>query len=93
MNYGKAMAIFIQIDSDKYSDIEKALAIHQVMKAPTHMAVKKDDMLRVIDWLWNKLYEIQVEDDATDTDVGSKPTLPEATRQTVLDSFMKGSKA
>lgn len=91
MNYGKAMAIFIQIDSDKYSDIEKALAIHQVMKAPTHMAIKKDDMLRVIDWLWNKLYEIQLEEDAPDTNVGSKPTLPEDIKQTVLDSFMKGS--
>jgi hypothetical protein len=62
MNFGKAMAIFIQIDSDKYSDIEKALAIYYVMKAPTHMSIKKDYMLNVIKWLWNNLYEIQVDD-------------------------------
>lgn len=62
MNYGKAMAIFMQIDSDKYSDTEKALAILQVMNAPTHMAIKKDDMLNVIRWLWNNLYEIEVDE-------------------------------
>ena len=91
MNYGTAMAIFLQIDSEKYSDIEKALAIYKVMNAPSHMAIKKDDMLKAIRWLWNKLYEIQLEDDASDINVGSKTNLPEATRQTVLDSFMKGS--
>ena len=68
MNYGKAMAIFIQIDSDKYSDIEKALAIFKVMNAPTHMAVKKDDMLNVIRWLWNNLYEIEVDEKEGATD-------------------------
>ncbi len=36
MNAGKAMAIFMQIDSDKFTDEEKAEAIYVVMKMPTH---------------------------------------------------------
>lgn len=88
MNFGKALAIFMQIDSNKYSDIEKALAIYKVMNAPTHMAIKKDDMLKVIRYLWDNLYEIQVKEALPEA---NKNSLPETTRQTVLESFMKGS--
>lgn len=57
MNAGKAMAIFMQIDSDKFTDEEKAEAIYVVMKMPTHMSITKDTMLSVIKWLWNRSYE------------------------------------
>ena len=59
MNIGKSTAIFEDINSDKYSNEEKALAIYDVMKMPTHNGVKKDSMLSVIKWLWHKIYEIE----------------------------------
>ena len=63
VNAGKAMAIFMQIDSDKFTDEEKAEAIYVVMKMPTHMSITKDKMLSVIKWLWNRSYEFVVEKD------------------------------
>lgn len=59
MNIGKSTAIFEDINSDEYSNEEKALAIYDVMKMPTHNCVKKDSMLSVIKWLWHKIYEIE----------------------------------
>lgn len=59
MNIGKSTAIFEDINSDEYSNEEKALAIYDVMKMPTHNGVKKDSMLSVIKWLWHKIYEIE----------------------------------
>ncbi len=59
MNIGRAMAIFENINNDTYSDEEKALAIYKVTKMPTHNSVKKDSMLSVIKWLWDKCYEIK----------------------------------
>ena len=57
MNFGKALAVVIQIDSDKFTDEEKAEAIYHVMNAPTHNSITKDNMLNVIKWLWHKHYE------------------------------------
>ena len=66
MNAGKAMAIFMQIDSDKFTDEEKAEAIYVVMKMPTHMSITKDKMLSVIKWLWNRSYEFVEEKEGTE---------------------------
>lgn len=59
MNIRRATAVFEDINSDEYSDEEKALAIYDVIKMPTHNGVKKDSMLSVIKWLWHKIYEIE----------------------------------
>lgn len=59
MNIRRATAVFEDINSDEYSDEEKALAIYDVIKMPTHIGVKKDSMLSVIKWLWHKIYEIE----------------------------------
>ena len=59
MNISRATAVFEDINSDEYYDEEKALAIYDVMKMPTHNGVKKDSMLSVIKWLWHKIYEIE----------------------------------
>lgn len=61
MNAGKAMAIVKQIDSDKYTDEEKAEAIYVVMNMPTHMSITKDEMIKAIKWLWNRCFEFVVE--------------------------------
>ncbi len=61
MNVSKAVAIFTNINSNDFTDDEKAIAIHQVVSMPTHNTIKKDDMLAVIKLLWDKLYEIEEE--------------------------------
>ena len=57
MNIGRAQAIFMQLDSDKYSENEKAMAIYQVMNMPTHNGINKDRMLDAIRYLWHRHYE------------------------------------
>lgn len=57
MDIGKAMAIFHNINSDKYSEVEKVMAIYRVMYMETHNSVTKDSMLKVIRWLWDRQFE------------------------------------
>lgn len=57
MNIGKARTVFENINSDKYSETEKAIAIYRVMHMETHNSVTKDSMLKVIRWLWNRHFE------------------------------------
>ena len=58
MDIGKAMAIFNNINSDKYSVNEKAMAIYRVMHMETHNAATKASMLEVIRWLWDRQFEL-----------------------------------
>ena len=53
MNVGKACAIFEQIKSERYTDEEKLLAIHEVIEMPTHNGITKDTILNALKWLWN----------------------------------------
>ena len=57
MNKGTAMAIFLQIDSDKFTDEEKTEAIYFVMNMATHNSIKKDNMLAALKWLWHQQFE------------------------------------
>jgi hypothetical protein len=61
MKIGKAVSIFMQIESDKYTEDEKALAIYRVLRMPTHNSITKDSILKAAHYLWNKLYEIEEE--------------------------------
>lgn len=58
MNLAKAIAIFAQIDSDKYTDDEKGTAIMQVTQMPTHNGITKTAMLKVIWWLLNMCFDL-----------------------------------
>ena len=58
MDIGTAMAIFNNINNDKYSVNEKAMAIYRVMHMETHDAVTKASMLEVIRWLWDRQFEL-----------------------------------
>lgn len=58
MGMGKACAIFSQINSDKYSEAEKILAIRIVVDMETHNSITKDEILKVMDWLWHEKYNI-----------------------------------
>ena len=60
MDIGKAMAIFNNINSDKYSVNEKAMAIYRVMYMETHNAATKASMLEVIRWLWDRQFEFEL---------------------------------
>ena len=53
MNIGKACGIFRQIESDKYTDIEKTIAIDSVLNMETHNGVTKDEILRAFKWFLN----------------------------------------
>ena len=57
INIGKACAIFEQIESERYADEEKLLAISEVIEMPTHNGVTKDTILNAFRWLWNYAIE------------------------------------
>lgn len=61
MNIGTARAIFDDIENEGISIEEKGLAILTVMKMETHNSVKKSDMLKVMNWLWHQVFEMEQE--------------------------------
>ena len=52
-----AFALFKNIDNPGFTEIEKGMAVKIVMDAATHNSITKDDMLHVIRWLWNMVFE------------------------------------
>lgn len=59
MNTGKACGIFMQIESDKYTEEEKGVAICTVLKMPTHNGINKDVMLKVIKHLFDQVWDVE----------------------------------
>ena len=66
MKLSKAIVIFenvddenMTIDNQKVSDEDKALAIYEVLKMPTYMSIKKDSMMKVIKWLFDRCWEVE----------------------------------
>lgn len=53
MNIGKANAVFEQIQSERYTDEEKLVAIEMVLDMPTHNGITKDTILNAFKWLYN----------------------------------------
>lgn len=58
MSLTRACWIFEHIDLERIPAEEKGMAIYKVCKMPTHNSIRKDDMLKVIWWLLNQLFEI-----------------------------------
>lgn len=58
MKYGTAIEIIENLD--KHTDDEIILAIYTILNMVTIMAVKKDNLLKVIRWLFNKFYEVEI---------------------------------
>lgn len=52
-----AFGLFKDINNDGFTELEKGRAIQIVMDAETHNSITKADMLRVIRWLWNMVFE------------------------------------
>lgn len=59
MKIGKACAIFMQIDSDKYTVEEKGTAIYEVLQMPTHNGITKGNMLSVINFLLRLAFDVR----------------------------------
>lgn len=57
MNFRTAYAIFKNINSDQFTDVEKGEAIEIVANMETHNSVTKGDMLGVIKYLWGLCFE------------------------------------
>ena len=57
MKYGTAISIIENLD--KHNENEIGLAIHTILNMKTIMAVKKDSLLNVIRYLFDKCYEIE----------------------------------
>ncbi len=66
MKIGTACAIFLQINSEKYTDEEKGTAILEVLKMPTHNEISKSAMLEVIGYLLNLAFDVPKESVATE---------------------------
>lgn len=66
MKIGTACAIFLQINSEKYTDEEKGTAILEVLKMPTHNGISKSDMLEVIGYLLNLAFDVPEESEVAD---------------------------
>lgn len=58
MKIGKACAIFMQIESDDYTDEEKGTAIFEVLKLVTHNGITKAAMLAVIKYLLHLAFDV-----------------------------------
>ncbi len=54
MNFTKAFAVFMQIDSKEFAENEKYEAIQQVLDAATINSITKKQVLNVVSWLFNK---------------------------------------
>lgn len=58
-NKGEAVAIFKQIDISDRSLDEKGEAIYEVLDMPTHNGITKDEMLKVIRFLFNLCFDLR----------------------------------
>ena len=58
MKFGKAYAIFANIDSPDYTDEEKGAAILAVLRMKTHNSVPKAAMLKAIDYLLHLAFDV-----------------------------------
>lgn len=61
MNIGTAVAIFEQLDSDKFTEVEKIIAIHMVANMPTHNGISKAKILNALKWLVENDWEFEGE--------------------------------
>jgi hypothetical protein len=57
MNIGMACAIFKNIESDKYTENEKGLAIMRVLSMETINSITKQELKNALAWLWNQHFE------------------------------------
>ena len=57
--HGRVMHIWLNIDSPFFTDEEKGEAIRHVLDLETHNGIKKVDILKACEYLWNKIFEVE----------------------------------
>ena len=57
MKYWEALRIFADIENPEISDSDKGMAIHKVLGLATHNSVTKEQMLKVIRYLFDLCFE------------------------------------
>lgn len=55
---GRSAGIFSNIESDEFTVEEKARAILTIMQKDNPKEVKKEAMMQVIRWLWNRCFRV-----------------------------------
>lgn len=60
MKIGEAVSIFCNIESGEYTTEEKGLAIKKVMEMPTHNGINKDQIFKVLEWLFYQHFEVEI---------------------------------
>ena len=56
MTIGKAIAIFKDIQNEKWTDAEKVDAIEIVLNMETHTCMSKLEIIIALNWLWDLGY-------------------------------------
>lgn len=59
MSFVQAVPVIKDINSDRYSMYEKAMAINKMLEAPTINSINKDDLRACIAWLWNLVFKLE----------------------------------
>lgn len=59
MRFGEANKIFTNIDSDEFNFQQKGQAIQVIFEMATHNSIRKDDILKVVKWMWQQMYEVK----------------------------------
>lgn len=54
---GRVLLVWQNIDSPFFTDEEKGEAIRHVLDLATHNGIKKADILKACEYLWNKVFE------------------------------------
>lgn len=52
------LIVFTNLDSNKYTQNEKALAIYKVLRMPTKNGISKEAICKATKWLWDQLFEL-----------------------------------
>jgi hypothetical protein len=64
MNIARALDIVRNIDSDTYSEKQKAAAIFRLIKPLSRDYITKDDAIKAAEWLWHRKYAaVEVDND------------------------------
>ena len=58
MKIKKACAIFTEIESDEFGDLEKLYAIKEVLNMETHNGISKEEILDAFKWIFNLAVEL-----------------------------------
>ena len=63
MKIQKALLIFDNIESEDFTEEEKAIAIKMVLNMPTKNSITKDNICKAFLWMWDQFYELDGEQD------------------------------